>query len=584
MPESPPPLNLALIRRILEYTHEASGIRNVLAAMAVARAIQLPFLAWAAGAIINGPIAQKNTTWLIWSVAGYAGFALFTEVIFHFRIKLALRFGEIVMAVLRRDLFSHLMRMPMSFYHEHRVGSLISRLTSDIESVRAGVQDALFVSIVQGGQMVVAAILMLIYDPVLFLSVAAVGPILWMVNRRFQDRQSRMMRAAQESFSRITASMAEAVGGIRVTQGFSRQEQNAGIFRELVADHSRYNVIATRNAAVYTPLLEFNAQFFTAVLLIVGGWRAMNPAIGMPIGDLVMFMLLAGIFFRPFQILGTQFGTALTAMAGAERIFKLLDTPPAWEDPPGAISPQEIAGRVEFRQVGFSYTPGEPVLRNISFLAEPGQTIALVGHTGSGKTSIINLLAKFHLAQEGEILLDGLALTKISSEALHRHMGIVTQHNFLFTGTILDNIRLARPDASAEDVLAAADQLGCRQEIEDIGLETLVGEEGGGISLGQRQLVCIARAMLADPRILILDEATSAVDSLTEMKIQTALQVLLTGRTSFVIAHRLSTVRDANCVVVMEHGQIVEQGTHDALLETNGVYATLYRQFLDSAA
>jgi ATP-binding cassette subfamily B protein len=583
MTEEPRSLNLPLVRRILDYTREASGLRNVLTGMTVIRAIQLPALAWAAGAIINGPVTQKNAAGLIWAVAGYAAFALFTEVIFHFRIKLALRFGEIVMSALRRDLFSHLMRMPMDFYQQNRVGSLISRMTSDIEAIRAGVQDALFVSIVQGGQMVVAAILMLIYDPLLFLSVAAVGPILWFVNRRFRVRQSKMMRASQESFSRITASMAEAVGGIRVTQGFSREEQNAGIFRDLVADHSRYNVAAARNAAVYTPLLELNAQFFTAVLLIVGGWRALNPDIGMPIGDLVMFMLLAGIFFRPFQVLGTQFGTALTAMAGAERVFKLLDTPAAWQDAENAIAPEKISGRVEFRNVDFGYDPKRPILRNISFCAEPGQTVALVGHTGSGKTSIINLLAKFYLPQRGDILLDGISLRDISSRALHQHMGIVTQHNFLFTGTILDNIRLSRPEASPADVLAAAERLGCRREIEEIALDTLVVEEGAGISLGQRQLVCIARAMLADPRVLILDEATSAVDSLTEAKIQNALQALLHGRTSFVIAHRLSTVRDVDCVLVMEHGQIVEQGSHTELLRAGGAYAALYSQFFDAA-
>ncbi len=577
------PLKLALLRRVFQHTPEARPARNLLIVLTILRSVQLPLLAWALGAIINGPITSRSTTGLLWGIAGYTALLVVTDYVFHYRIKLALHYGENVVSRLRSELFAHLARMPMQFHHEHRVGGLISRLTSDIESIRSGVQEALFVSIVQGGQMIVAGLLMLWYEPMLFAIVAAVGPMLFLLTRKFRKSQSRMQRAIQESFSRITASVTEAVGGIRVTQGFSREEQNAGIFRELVADHSQYNIGAARSTATFTPLLELNAQFFTAALLLVGGWRALHPDIGMPIGDLIMFLFLATLFFQPFQALGNQYGTAISAMAGAERVFTLLDTPPAWEDAPDARALGPISGRVEVENLSFSYAPDKPVLQNISFVAEPGMSIALAGHTGSGKTTLVNLIAKFYLPLSGSVKIDGHATTAIQTESLHRQLGVVTQQNFLFTGSILENLRVARQNATHEEALAAADRLGCRDEIEAIGLDTVVTEQGGGISLGQRQLVCILRAMLADPRILILDEATSAVDSLTEAKIQQAMTELMRGRTSFIIAHRLSTVRKASLVLVLDHGRIVERGTHRELLRAGGVYAGMYRQFVRPA-
>jgi ATP-binding cassette, subfamily B, bacterial len=576
-PEHHQPLRLALLRRVFAQTPEAVPQRNALIGMTILRSVQLPALAWALGAVINGPIAGRDVAGLAWAVGGYTLLLLATDAVFHYRIKLSLFYGEDVVSRLRSQLFAHFMRMPLPFFSDHKVGGLISRLTSDIESVRAGVQEALFVSIVQCGQMIVAGLLMLWYEPVLFFIVAAVGPFLWALTRQFRKRQSRMQRALQESFSRVTASVSEAVGGIRVTQGFSREQENAGIFRGLIADHSQRIIGAARNTAIFTPLLELNAQFFTAALLLAGGWRAMH--VDMPIGDLIMFLFLAALFFQPFQVLGNQYGTALAAMAGAERIFSLFDTPPAWEDPPNARDPGEISGRVEFVGVGFAYQADKPVLADVSFVAEPGMAVALTGHTGSGKTTLVNLVAKFYLPTTGQVLIDGIATTALATAALHRQLGVVTQQNFLFTGTILENLRVARPDVTADDALAAAERLGCRDDIAAIGLETVVTEQGAGISLGQRQLVCILRAMLANPRILILDEATSAVDSLTEVRIQRALTELMRGRTTFLIAHRLSTVRKADLVLVLDHGRVIEHGTHRGLLRAGGAYAEMYRKF-----
>jgi len=552
----------------------------ILCILTTVRSVQLPLLAHVLSSVINGAIAHGNFHGVIVGALTFAALAAFTQITFGYRVLYALQLGELVVRDMRNAIFVHLQDLTAAFFNKMKVGRIISRMSSDLEAIRLGVQDIVFMSIVGIGQALFAAILMFHADPVLFCLLLVLGPIIWALNRHFSKHLLAAQREAQESFSRVTATLAESVTGIRVTQGFVREETNSTLFRDLLQDHARYSLSAARTGALFLPLLELNSQIFIGLLILLGGWRVLHHETS--IGSIVEFFFQSNLFFDPIRTLSGQYTQAFTALVGAERVFRLLDTQPDWSDPPSAQPVRNLRGHVEFRNVTFGYTPEREILHGISFEAQPGQTIALVGHTGSGKTTITSLITKAYLPTSGSLLIDATEITQITTPSLRKQLGVVQQANFLFEGSVLDNIRFSRPQATLAEVIDAARKLDCLDLFETLpdGWNTQVGEAGNALSLGQRQLVCFARALLADPRIFILDEATSSIDAITESRLQASLALLLRGRTSFVIAHRLSTIRQADLVLVLHDGRIIERGTHAELLALNGAYHDLYTQFV----
>jgi len=565
-----------LVRRLLNFNRPYLG--RLVAAVVLMIITSLMSVAgpWIVGrAIDDGIRADEPDTLRMWTII-FVFVSVVEWLANRFRIAIMAFVGTRVVADIRGNLYRHLHRLTLSFYNNYSVGRLMSRLISDVGVMQdfitwsiTGLFRSLFLLIgIMGAMVALHWRLALVTFIVL--------PLMIVLTDYWRTRVRDAYRATRQRLSLINGYLNESISGIRVTKSFTREKRNFRHFKDLNLSYFDANVEATRLSALFFPGIDFIGSVASALVVGVGGWLVLNDSL--TAGVLVAFVLYVERFFDPIRELAQRYNTFQATMAASERIFNLLDREPELIDLPGAVALPEIEGRVDFKSVSFSYKDGEPVLVDINLHAQPGERIALVGETGAGKSTIIRLLARLFDVSEGHILIDDRDIRNVTKDSLRSQLGIVLQDTFLFGGSIADNIRYGRLDATDEEVVQAAVAVGAHEFIRTMPdkYETEVGEGGVNLSVGQRQIISFARALLADPRILILDEATSSVDTTTEKLIQHAIDRLMQGRTSFVIAHRLSTIVNADQILVLDHGRIVERGSHQQLLANEGKYFNLY--------
>jgi len=574
--------NPRVVLRLLAYLHpywRRMTVAFVLMLIASALTLATPYLIKVA---IDQPIAQGD-------LAGLSRIALLTAAAFvglyvasAGQQYLLSWVGQRVLASLRAQLFRHLQDLSLGYHDTHIVGVTLSRVINDVAVINELLSQGLVTLI--GDTLLLAGIVvvMLSMSPRLALLTFSVLPLMVLATLLFARRAKVAFRQTRSRIAAVVGDLAEDLSGIRVIQAFAQEGASRERFDEVNRENRDAYIEAMSLSFVFLPTVEFLGMLATGIVLWFGGLTVARGEL--TLGVVVAFLAYVTRFFQPIQELSQLYTTMQAAMAGGERVLDLLDTQPEVMDPPDAAQMPPIVGRVELRQVSFSYRGDTRVLHDVDLVAEPGQTIALVGPTGAGKTSIANLIARFYEVTDGAVLIDDLDVRHVTQRSLRHQMGLVPQDPFLFSGTIADNIRFGRPQASDAQVEEAARLANAHQFIVALpqGYATEILEGGVNLSIGQRQLICIARAVLADPRILILDEATASVDTVTEMMIQEALERLLRGRTAIVIAHRLSTILHADQICVVQAGRIVERGRHQELLATGGLYRDLYeRQFVD---
>ncbi len=485
--------------------------------------------------------------------------------------------GHRVMQRMRINMFAHLQKLSLRFYDNNEVGRVMSRVQNDVTSMQELLTNG-FLTIL-GDILGLTVIVYLVSSRNLELTLVtfSVVPVLILITAVWQIYARRAFLRVRQAIAIVNSNLQENVSGVRVIQSLSREEVNAERFDALNEDNMRANISAGRLQAAVMPVVEMLSAMATALVVLYGGRLVLNGEISL--GELSLFIFSIERFFQPIRELVMQYAQLQRAMAGGVRVFEVLDTKPEIVDAPDAIELADIEGRVTFENVSFDYVEDVPVLRDINLDVQPGETVALVGSTGAGKTTLTALILRFYEVTEGRILIDGKELKQLDRASLTRRTGVVLQDPFLFSGSVKDNILYGRLDATDDEVIEAARAVGAHDFIMklDHGYDTVLRERGQNLSVGQRQLISFARAVLARPSILILDEATANVDTRTEVVIQAALRELLKNRTSFVIAHRLSTIREATRILVMDQGRIAEMGSHDELLALGGIYANLYR-------
>ncbi|TMC93792.1 MAG: ABC transporter ATP-binding protein [Chloroflexi bacterium] len=527
-----------------------------------------------------GPYVGRYKGWTLASVALMLLYLIIVNVLMwqaqYWQVWSMSWAGQQILYNLSSDMFTHLQSLSLSFYDRTQIGRVMSRLQSDIDVLESMLSSGLLSMLGSLVSLVGIIIAMLAMNVTLALLSFTVLPIMFVIAAFWQRFAQRSFRRTRAAISVVNATLQENISGMRVIQSLAREERNRDEFDELNAYNRDTNLEASRIAALILPLVEVVAAMAIAITVLYGGVLVSQGSL--KVGVLVAFTLYINRFFDPIREISQQYSQLQRAGVAAERIFQILETPVEIKDKPGAEELPQIHGEVEFRDVTFGYNRDLPVLRDFNLLMKAGQTVAIVGPTGAGKSTIAGLLARFYDIQQGAVLVDGHDVRDVTQHSLRSQIGVVLQEPFLFTGTIRDNIRYGRLEAADEEVAEAARAVGVHDLITQLpeGYDTLIRERGRNLSVGQRQLISFARALLADPRILILDEATANIDTFTELLVQQALKRLLHGRTALVIAHRLSTIKGADSIVVLQGGRIVEQGTHAELLQRNGIYASLY--------
>ncbi len=528
------------------------------------------------GVAIDKFIASKDAAGLlkiaIWMLVIYLAGNLFQAISAWLMSDVSQR----ALKQLRKDLFNHLQKLPISFYDKYSAGELMSRLTNDIDAINQAVSQNVTALLASVLSLVGILIAMFVLDRWLALAALLVVPIMFWFTQFVAKYTRRGFRDLQKQLGHLNGVMEEAISGQKVVKAFRRSDSAVAAFRKYNEDVFRAGVTANSYALLLMPLTNVLGNFFVIVLSGLGGWLALRGLVS--VGIIATFISYGQNFIQPLRQLANMYNSIQSALAGSERVFEILDFPEEIDDARVGEPFVPIQGQVQFDGVSFGYRPDRLIIKNMTLDAQPGETIALVGPTGAGKTTIINLLTRFYEILDGSIKIDGKDIREIGKEDLRQQLGLVLQDTFMFSGTILDNIRYGKLDASEEECIVAAKIADADHFIRQLpqGYQTNLSERAGNLSQGQRQLLSIARAILANPAVLILDEATSSVDTRTEVRIQKALLRLMQGRTSFVIAHRLSTIRDADQVLVIKDGEIVESGSHQQLLDLKGFYHRLY--------
>lgn len=533
--------------------------------------------------VMDESIPQKDVK----SLVGYSILtlliALYSALALRLKIKTMSVIGQNIVHDLRYDIFEHLQELPFSYYDDRPHGKIQVRVVNYVNSLSDLLSNGIVNTFTDLCNLIFILIFMFSLDVHLTMLCLLGLPILALVIVFIKKKQRRAWQIQSNKNSNLNAYIAESINGIRVTQSFVREEENTGIFNHLSQDYRKSWMRAVMYNFTMGPSVDIISTFTTALIYVLGVRFILAPDMHMTVGVLIAFTAYIGRFWAPINTLAGFYNSLLTAISYLERIFETIDEPVNVKDEPDAVVMPRIHGEVEFSHVSFGYEPEQKILNDISFKVKAGETYAIVGPTGAGKTTIVNLLSRFYNVDSGKILIDGNDISKTTLHSLRSQMGIMMQDSFIFSGTIMDNIRYGNKEAKEEDVIRAAKTVCAHEFIMEMenGYHTQVNERGSRLSAGQRQLISFARALLADPKILILDEATSSIDTETEIILQKGLNELLKGRTSFIIAHRLSTIKNADCILYVDKGGILEQGNHETLLAKKGEYYKLYMSQYD---